>query len=283
VLLAISTHLAAMPCGPELTAKIPPRSPRSPRGASFIESIEHLPPAEREAAIVAEILSGNIPSFLRTLVPVLVTGTLDQSRPGPASATLCVMPDYLAVGSDEDFVHTPMNLRSSTKIARELGFILPTGKIVDAIHEQAAYKFSPQPLTPGPQMILPDYFLAHENRIRAQRLEDGAPIDVLVAGHKKDVVLTNLLNERRGRIAIYGWHYRDGTPIQPLSTAHNASYEDYSHGIRLVSQVLTIDGRPYSAYDVLQDDRRAALLSSEGAIHNVRALMGGVPTASRSP
>jgi hypothetical protein len=97
---------------------------------------------------------------------------------------------------------------------------------------------------------------------------------VLVAGHKKDVVLSNVLNQRRGRIAIYGWHYPDGTPIQPLSTAHHAAYADYSHGIRLVSQIVMLDGQPCSVYDVLQDEQRAELLSAEGVIRNLRALMG---------
>jgi hypothetical protein len=269
-----STPSAAAPCEPDLSARIPPRAADAPSGAAFIRSVDDLPGEAREAAIVAEILRGNIPSFLRTLVPVVVTGGLDPSREHAMDATLCVMPDYLAIGSDADFVHMPMNLRSATRIARELGFVLPTTKIVDAIHAEAAYTFSPQPLAPGPQMMLPGYFLAHENRIRAQGLHDGAPIGALVAGHKKDVVLSNVLDRRRGRLAIYGWHYRDGTPIQPLSTAHHAGYADYSHGVRLVSRIVMIDGQRDSAYDVLEDDERAELLSGEGAIHNVRAQMG---------
>jgi hypothetical protein len=269
-----STPSAAAPCEPDLIARIPPRAAGTPSGAAFIRSVEDLPAEAREAAIVAEILRGNIPSFLRTLVPVVVTGGLDPSRKHAVEARLCVMPDYLAIGSDADFVHMPMNLRSATRIARELGFVLPTAKIVDAIHAEAAYTFSPQPLAPGPQMISPRYFLAHENRIRAQGLQDGAPIGALVAGHKKDVVVSNVLDRRRGRLAIYGWHYRDGTPIQPLSTAHHADYTDYSHGVRLVSRIVMIGGQRYSAYDVLEDDRRAELLSGEGAIRNVRAQMG---------
>jgi hypothetical protein len=242
-------------------------------GAQFMAYVAAMEPDEREAAIVAEILSGNIPGFLRNLVPIYI-GTPSRQAQGTGAATLCVMPDYLAIGSDQDFVRMPMNFRSSTEIARKLGFVLPTDKIVDAVHEQAAYKFSPQPLRPGPQMISTNYFQTHESRIRAQALRDGAPVGVLVAGHKKDVVLTNLLNQRRGRIAIYGWHDRDGMPIQPLSTAHHAGYADYSHGIRLVSQIVIIDGRRHSIYDVLQDERRAELLSGEGVIRNLPVLMG---------
>jgi hypothetical protein len=43
---------------------------------------------------------------------------------------------------------------------------------------------------------------------------------------------------------------------------------------------VTIDGQRYSAYDVLEDDRRAELLSGEGAIHNVRVQMGGPSRAA---
>ena len=272
-LVAVSAWSAGLTCGPELTVRIPPRDTGAPGGREFIASVEHVAPEEREAAVVAQVLSGNIPRFLRALAPVVLSGALDRSGTRVASATLCVMPDYLAIGSDHDFVRMPMNLRSATMIARNLGFILPTGKIVDAIHEQAAYRLIPEPMEPGPQMVSPDYFLEHEYRIRAQELRDGVPMGALVAGHKKDIVLSNLLDQRRGRVAIYGWQYPDGTPIQPLSTAHHAGYADYSHGVRLVSEIATVDGQRSTTYDILADDRRASLLSAEGAIPNVRSLM----------
>lgn len=275
-LAVVGVALADETCPAELTAAIPGRSPSSVSGRAFIASIDPLERDAREAAIVEQILAGNIPSFLRRLVPIVVTarGSADS---GPRSATLCVMPDYLAVGSDDDYVHMPMNLHSSLEIARTLGFVLPTTRIVDAIHEQATYSFEPQPLAPGPEMVTPHYFLLHEARIRAQALADDALLGVLVAGHKKDVVLTSLLDLRTGRLAIYGWHHRDGTPIQPLSTVHQASYADYSHGIRLVSQVVAIDGQRETILDALQQAGSAALFSSEGAIRNVRALMSETP------
>ena len=270
-LLLASVHALASSCPSQLTEKIPPRAPDALDGTAFIRYVAAMEPEEREAAIVKEVLSGNMPAFLRHLVPVEVTGAFDEHDRPPLSATLCVIPDYLAIGSDEDFVRMPMNLRSSTRIAREFGFVLPTDRIVDAVHRQADYQFRPQPLRPGPRMVLPDYFRTHDRRIREQGLRDGVASGILVAGHKKDVVLSNRLNRRGGRIAIYGWHYRDGTPIQPLSTAHHAGYADYSHGIRLVSQFLTIDGERYSIYDVLRD---TDLLNGDGAIPNIDTLMG---------
>ena len=57
----------------------------------------------------------------------------------------------------------------------------------------------------------------------------------LRAGHKKDVVITNLLSERPKRVAIYGWHFPSSEPIQPLTTVHVDWYVDYSHGILRLS------------------------------------------------
>jgi hypothetical protein len=74
-------------------------------------------------------------------------------------------------------------------------------------------------------------------------------------------------------VAIYGWHRRDGKPIQPLSTVHEASYADYSHGIRLVSTTVQINGTPRSIYDVLEDPDLAPLLTDEGMIAGARDLM----------
>ena len=93
----------------------------------------------------------------------------------------------------------------------------------------------------------------------------------LVSGHKKDVVVTNLLARTQGRIAIYGWHRPNGAPIQPLSTVHGVCYADYSHGIRLVSEMAIQDGTFRPVLDILQDSVLANALSDEGAIDPVLA------------
>ena len=86
-------------------------------------------------------------------------------------------------------------------------------------------------------------------------------------------MLTNRLTRQPDRLAIYGWHRPTGIPIQPLSTVHGARYADYSHGIRLVSDTMLIDGEPHSVYAVLEDPRLAPLVSDEGPIRDARGLM----------
>jgi hypothetical protein len=99
------------------------------------------------------------------------------------------------------------------------------------------------------------------------------PLGVLLSGHKKDLVMTNRLARAIGKIAIYGWHRLTGIPIQPLSTVHDATYADYSHGIRLVSDVALIDQKPKSLYSVLEDPRLSQVVSDEGPIRNIRQMM----------
>ena len=125
----------------------------------------------------------------------------------------------------------------------------------------------------GPQMRSTAYYLEHNRKINRQRPSSGCPLGALVSGHKKDVVLTNRLARNRDKIAIYGWHSLSGTPIQPLTTVHGARYVDYSHGIRLVSRIALLDGKPLPIDEILQDPKLANLLSDEGAIRVVRQIV----------
>jgi hypothetical protein len=152
--------------------------------------------------------------------------------------------------------------------------MLPTTKMVDAIYDQSAVRFRPEPMVPGPEMRSTEYYRMHNQMIKEQGLVTGFSLGKLVAGHKKDVVVTNRLAAEPGKIAIYGWHRYRGDPIQPLSTVHGARYADYSHGIRLVSDIVLIDGRYESIYRILEDPSLADVLSDEGAIGNLEQIVG---------
>jgi len=255
----------------DMTRRIPARSDDAMTGSEFARYTLTMDRSEREAAILSQLTKGNLPGFLRGLKPVQMAHTFEDGR--TTTATIFVMPDYLAIGSDHDFFLIPMALYTATRIALEFDFLLPTKKIVDAIFEQSAFHFVPEPMKPGTQMVSTAYFLKHNEKIKKQRLNLSCPLGVLLSGHKKDVILTNHLAHAIGKIAIYGWHRLTGLPIQPLSTIHGATYADYSHGIRLVSDVVLIDQEPRSLYSVLEDPRLAKILNGEGPIQNVRQMM----------
>lgn len=255
----------------QLIHRIPARPATAMSGSEFTRFISGVEGTIRDQAVRAQLHLGNLPNFLRSLKPVQL---VDHSDPeNPITATIFVMPDYLAVGSDDDYVLVPMGLYAATEIAAEFGFLLPTTKMVDAIFEQSAFRLAPEPMPAGPQMRSTAYFWKHNRTIEEQRQSFHASLSAIISGHKKDVVLTNRLARMQGRVAIYGWHRPSGIPIQPLSTVHGAGYADYSHGIRLVSDVVLIDGKPCSMYSALQDPKLARLLSDEGTIPEVRQLM----------
>jgi hypothetical protein len=249
----------------ELTRSIPSRASQDLTGSQFVHYVSKMNPQEREQAIQDEILKGNLPDFLRKLVPVELHCDLPGSK--NLTATIFVAPDYLAIGSDNDFLRIPMNLHTAVAIGDRFGFILPTKKMVDAIYLQSRHRLSPQPLPAGPQMRSTAYYWTHNRMIEGQAHALGVRLGELVSGDKKDVVMTNRLASNVGRIAIYGWHRGQGQPIQPLSTVHGANYADYSHGIRLISEMVLIDDKLRSVYDILHDSSTAKLLSDEGPIH----------------
>jgi hypothetical protein len=222
-------------------------------------------PQQREEAILEEMSKGNLPGFLRKLVPVDLQCELADGK--ILTATIFVTPDYLAIGSDSDFLRIPMNLHTAVTIAERFGFVLPTRKMVDAIYLQSNYHLAPQPLPAGPEMRSTAYYWTHNQMIEDQVHAIGARLGALVSGDKKDVVMTNRLAMKVGRIAIYGWHRGPGQPIQPLSTVHGANYADYSHGIRLISEWALINGQLQSIRDLLENPATARVLSDEGPIH----------------
>lgn len=262
----------------ELTRGIPMRSHQDLTGSQFIRYVSKMDAREREQAILQEISKGNLPQFLRKLVPVELQS---ESASGKALiATIFVAPDYLAIGSDSDFLRIPMNLHTAVAVAGRFGFVLPTRKMVDAIYLQSRHRLAPQPLPAGAQMRSTDYYRTHNELIEDQAHAVGVQLGELVSGDKKDVVMTNRLALHLGRIAIYGWHRGAGEPIQPLSTVHGANYADYSHGIRLVSQWAVIDGRLQRVDDLLRDPSTAPILSDEGPIRvDERALASQLDTA----
>lgn len=258
-------------------ASIPPRPKGAMTGSEFARRTAGMSEEGRQQAALVELRKGNIPHRLRTLKPVRLT----NNAPGREwnSAVVWVMPDYLAIGSEKDFLRIPLTYPSAAAVADEFGFALPTPKIVDAIYEQADFTVEPQPLPAGAKMRSNEFYLRHQRIIQSQLA--GCPKGALISGHKKDVVLTNRLFKNPNKIAIYGWHRSDGNPIQPLSTVHEAGYADYSHGIRLVSSRVRVDGKYRTIFDVLEDPEAAALFSYEGPIERPWALMHADPQGEK--
>jgi hypothetical protein len=248
-------------CDADTVAAIPRRNAAAPAGSEVARRVEHLSGLDRDALLREELFAGNVPQFLRHAAPVSMTG---GDRAHPLELTLCVLPDYLAVGSDHDFILVPLGLEAALAVAQRFRFELPTPHMVDAIYAAAPVKLAPLPLPPGDAMRSTAYLVHHTELIGEQRAALSAPLGELTAGDKKDLVLTSRLWTDPGKVAIYGWHRGVGAPIQPLSTVHGARYADYSHGVRLVSDTAYLNGVRHSLRELLAEAGPARLLTGEG-------------------
>jgi hypothetical protein len=174
-------------------------------------------------------------------------------------ATYFVIPDYLSIGTNDDFARVPMTPMAGQKIADALHCFLPTRKIVNDIYNQAAVKLQPMPMYAFRDSAL--IFYQHHLIIEGQRKNRKG----LIAGIKKDVIISARINSdpKPNRVAIYGWHKLDGIPIQPLYTGHVNWYVDYSHGIRLVYRIIIVNGKKYDYTEIMKDEKLSRLLCDE--------------------
>ncbi len=245
---------------PDVRIAFPVRPADAPSGSTFQQQIKELPRDQREAAVLQEIINGNVPEFLRRLVAIRVEAMDDAGT--RHVATYFVMPDYLAIGTDNDFFRVPVTPATATAIADQFDASLITAKVSDDVFAAAQVKLDPKPLTKDRDAV--STFWQHHRIIEEQMR--GKSRGLLVAGIKKDIVLTNRLKEKPHKVAIYGWHESHSQPIQSLYVGHVDWYVDYSHGVRLMSQRIIVDNQPLKVSDVLKDSHLCPLLSTEGPI-----------------
>lgn len=192
-----------------------------------------------------------------------------------------VSPDYISVGTGDlgsdqghdsvDYVRTPMFPTTAQKIANKFNCLLPSRKMVDSIYKRCSQKLPV--VTRSSDMSTTASFLAHSKKIDSYM---KVPLGSLVAGHKKDIIITNKLygdmkqtSSYRSKVSIYGWFLSNGKPVQgpnPNSSSHSDEYVDYSHGVRLVQSYCIVDGEDCELLDVYRNPLLCQLISDEGPI-----------------
>ena len=137
-------------------AVVPIDEAGAPTGTEFALQVNGLSLPDREAAVRAEVRAGNVPAFWREFVEVR-----------GEHAVFSVAPDYLCVGSDEDYWLAPLTPTAAQLIADDLGCILPTRKMVDEIYRAAPLKLAPSPIVPSKAMTTVPVFNQHNATVRA--------------------------------------------------------------------------------------------------------------------
>ncbi len=240
------TSLAACSSSRSFYLEVPTPATQRISGTVFYKTVAAWQWAARDSLAVQEILAGNIPSFLQKFVRV--SSQITDSAGTIHQAVFYVSPDYLSVGTDEDWARVPLTPMAAQKIADRFHCFLPTRKMVDLIYQQAVTKLEPVPMYAFRDSSVTMW--QHHLVIEGQRKGRMG----LIAGIKKDVVISGKISRdpKPNRVAIYGWHQLNGRPIQPLYTGHINWYVDYSHGIRLIYQKINVDGKEMDYTDILK-------------------------------
>lgn len=218
---------------------------------------------ERDSFAVKEILAGDVPRFLKKFVAIHVS-TKHPITGKIIKAVYYVAPDYLSVGSDNDWARINITPLAAQKIADSFNCFLPTKKMVDDIYHAAKVKLEPVPMyafrDSAPTMW------HHHLIVEGQRKGRKG----LIAGIQKDVVISGQISRATvptsigtDRVAIYGWHKLDGNPIQSLYTGHVYWWVDYSQCIRLIYRKIKVGHKWMDYIDVLNDPVLQKLLCDE--------------------
>jgi hypothetical protein len=199
-----------------------------------------------------------VPSLLSRFEKVNVSIT-DSVTGKIIKAHYFVSPDYISVGTDNDWARIPLTPMAAQRLADSLGCFLPTRKMVDDIYSASKVKLEPVPMFAFRDSTPTMYH--HHLIIEGQRKGRNG----LIAGIKKDVVISDKLEHdaKPNRVAIYGWHKPDGKPIQPLYAGHVNWYVDYSHGTRLIMQTIYVNKKPMHFSEVLKHPVYKRLLCDE--------------------
>lgn len=226
---------------------------------------------KRTQAFIARMASaGDLPNFLRTFVPVWVKEFVTiGGTPVRYQVIYYVMPDFLSVGNETNFIRIPLCASGGQKVAEHYGCLQPTGKMAFQILKQTSnrmirhdtqlikyHHFDPNAREGAPST---PYFVRQNALIERDRLQSGFVLGRLTAGHKKEIVIDARMHKEHNPVTGEG----RGLPVMfwggMLSMPHLTDDGRRIH----VAHPVDRNGRPTTRNE---DD--ADLLNSDACHHN---------------
>lgn len=260
--------------------KIPERPINALTGSQFLESQKGLSQSKMEQAIFNEIDQGNIPSFCRS--ENMKRLTIEKNG---YKVTYKAALDYLSIGSDTDYIRIPITPLLAQKLAKKYNWGIPTASITEHIYKNANIKLEGKGYLTGEKgstklaeqqskMQSTEYIQKHsldiDKQISKLNQHNSNTEQLLVAGHKKDVIVSQYAINHPGNLDMRGL-YINGQAVQK-NPAHQDTYRDYSHGFRPIGgnlEIIKPDGTTETIryYDGLKIPEIAEILNGkEGAI-----------------
>jgi hypothetical protein len=239
--------VAAFLCSCSNSLKLPSRPEKNTliTGTEFYKQAVSYNWKQRDSLFLHYFQQGAVPEFFFRFEKVQMI--IQDSTGKQHRLEFFCAPDYLLIGTRQDWARVPLTPMTANLIAADLDCMLPTPKMVDQIYSQATIKLEPVPMYAYRDSTITMW--QHHLIIEGQRKNRKG----LIAGIKKDLVRASeeAYKGRTDRVAIYGWHQLNGKPIQPLYTGHINWYVDYSHGARLIYKRCKLDGRWMNLEDIL--------------------------------
>jgi len=200
-----------------------------------------------------------IPPHLLAFKPVRLTS-------GTHTGVVYVMPDHFGLGAAGDWLRVPLSGRSAERLARQMGWLLPTRKIVDAIWEApGTVRLAMTGRTPREgetRNAMRLWLEANAADARAVGDRDGT----IVAGHRKSYTVGRASLAEPGNDVIYDGRDAAGNRIQTVENNHSHAlgYVDYSQVPRFLAADMEVDGGWRRVADVAADPELAGLVSHNG-------------------
>lgn len=234
-----------------------------PTAPPVLVEILALTGSARERAAERALTGGSLAPFLLEWVPVPVSAH-------GLHGTVFVSPDWMGIGTRENLFRLPLQAPTLQRVADHFGAMLPTQRIVDAIHhaEGAVHV----PFTPERSFALARHMpmhasavwvASHDAILRGLHGRTG-----LVTDASKDVVVGVGQLAHPHNVAIYGGWEADGARVQGLITVpHDLYYSDYSQRGRLIRRTMIAEGVERTIDEVAADPHLYPLVSDEGRAH----------------
>lgn len=193
---------------------------------------------------------------------------MNKSKVTIGPITLSVWNDYYGTPNRESPTRAKVNEIIETVGKDKVSMV--TVPIALAIYQQAALKLIGYPLGAGSEADMRGKLHLH-NQIINSKIPVG--FDGLVAGHMKDLVLSELLHslhDPKANIVIWGWSKGEGRGFwQNEFGGHYYGWADYSQGLRLVDRecfVLDSQGikTTHDLHDLYKDSQYSRHLTTSG-------------------
>ena len=245
---------------------------------------------------LAEMLKGNMPPFLDQRIACHTEAVIDG---GYYKLTYYVKPNYLAIGTDADFILWPLSIidlqnfcdafvmtAASDPTDKSSKYFIPPKKIVFNNWLASTCKIPPQALGASDQMTWPVKIGEEQARINAAMIKAGCQITDFSRAKKAYISAPNMANTggptKEGVLHFTGWYGTqqiipnerkvgewNGQTVYGVqggddTGGHEASYADYSHGCDVVYYDCDVNGMAFEFDQICTHPKLHVLVSDQG-------------------